>query len=46
MHSFVQASEKRVCHADRQMTSHYHLVVETPEANLSKGMRRLNGVYT
>ena len=28
------------------MDSHYHLVVECPEANLSKGMRQLNGVYT
>jgi hypothetical protein len=28
------------------MTNHYHVVVETPEANLSKGMRQLNGVYT
>lgn len=28
------------------MTNHYHLVIETPEANLSKGMRQLNGVYT
>ena len=28
------------------MTNHYHIVVETPEANLSKGMRQLNGVYT
>jgi len=28
------------------MTNHYHLVVETPDANLSKGMRQLNGVYT
>ncbi len=35
-----------VCHAYCQMTNHYHLVVETPEANLSKGMRQLNGVYT
>ncbi len=34
------------CHAYCQMTNHYHLVVETPEANLSKGMRQLNGVYT
>ncbi len=24
----------------------YHFVVETPDANLSKGMRQLNGVYT
>ena len=28
------------------MTNHYHLVVETPLGNLSKGMRQLNGVYT
>jgi hypothetical protein len=28
------------------MTNHYHLVVETPDANLSKGMRQLNGVFT
>ena len=28
------------------MTNHYHLVVETPDANLSKGMRQLNGLYT
>ena len=33
-------------HALCQMTSHYHLVVETPDANLSNGMRQLNGVYT
>ena len=26
--------------------NHYHLVVECPNANLSKGMRQLNGVYT
>ena len=34
------------CHAYCLMTNHYHLVVETPEANLSKGMRQLNGMYT
>ncbi|MDF2176713.1 transposase [Aliiglaciecola sp. CAU 1673] len=28
------------------MPNHYHLLVETPEANLSRGMRQLNGVYT
>ena len=28
------------------MTNHYHLLVETPAANLSRGMRHLNGVYT
>ena len=35
-----------VCHAYCLMTNHYHLVVETPDGNLSKGMRHLNGVYT
>ena len=33
-------------HAYCLMTNHYHLVVETPEGNLSLGMRQLNGVYT
>lgn len=28
------------------MSNHYHLLVETPDDNLSKGMRQLNGVYT
>ncbi|PCJ36492.1 MAG: addiction module toxin RelE [Cellvibrionales bacterium] len=33
-------------HAYCLMDNHYHLVVETIEGNLSKGMRQLNGVYT
>ncbi len=33
-------------HAYCLMDNHYHLVVETADANLSKGMRQLNGVYT
>jgi hypothetical protein len=28
------------------MSNHYHLLVETPDSNLSKGMRHLNGVFT
>ncbi|WP_419174749.1 transposase [Desulfosediminicola sp.] len=28
------------------MDNHYHLLVETPDGNLSSGMRQLNGVYT
>jgi hypothetical protein len=28
------------------MSNHYHLLIETPDANLSKGMRQLNGMYT
>jgi REP element-mobilizing transposase RayT len=27
------------------MGNHYHLLVETPDANLSRGMRQLNGIY-
>jgi REP element-mobilizing transposase RayT len=37
---------KWICHAYCLMTNHYHLLVETPDANLSKGMRQLNGVFT
>lgn len=33
------------CHAWCQMTNHYHLVVETPDRDLARGMRRLNGRY-
>ena len=33
-------------HAYCLMDNHYHLLVETPDGNLSKGMRHLNGVYT
>src|SRR5512141_215023 len=32
-------------HARCVMGNHYHLVVETPEPNLSSGMRDLNGSY-
>ena len=35
-----------VCHAYCLMGNHYHLLIETPEGNLSRGMRQLNGVYT
>jgi putative transposase len=34
------------CHAYCLMTNHYHLVVETPAGELSRGMRQLNGTYT
>jgi putative transposase len=33
------------CHAWCLMQNHFHLVVETPKANLARGMRQLNGVY-
>ena len=35
-----------LCHAYCLMDNHYHLLVETPRANLSLGMRQLNGIYT
>ena len=35
-----------VCYAYCLMTNHYHILIETPDSNLSKGMRQLNGVYT
>lgn len=35
-----------VCHAYCLMSNHYHLVIETPDGNLSQGMRQLNGVFT
>jgi len=35
-----------LCYAYCLMTNHYHLLIETPEPNLSRGMRHLNGVYT
>ena len=33
-----------ICHAYCLMDNHYHLIIETPDANLSAGMRQLNGV--
>ncbi|WP_062118234.1 transposase [Collimonas pratensis] len=34
------------CYAWCQMSNHYHIVLETVDANLSQGMRQLNGIYT
>lgn len=51
-HAFMGVLERVVaryhwrCHAYCLMDNHYHLLVETPDANLSLGMRQLNGVYT
>lgn len=33
-------------HAYCLMSNHYHLVLDTPQANLSQAIRQLNGVYT
>jgi REP element-mobilizing transposase RayT len=34
-----------LCHAYCLMGNHYHLLVETPDGNLSLALRQLNGVY-
>ena len=34
------------CHAYCLMDNHIHLLIDTPQPNLSRGMRQLNGVYT
>ena len=45
----IQHVNKRynwICHAYCLMTNHYHLLIETPDGNLSIGMRQVNSVYT
>ena len=43
-----EASEQfdAVIHTYCLMTNHYHLLIETPGANLARIMRHINGVYT
>lgn len=42
----VSARMQWRCLAYCLLDDHYQLVIETPKANLAKGMRQLNGVYT
>jgi putative transposase len=42
----VVAQFRWCCHAYCLMGNHYHLMIETPQGNLTKGMRQLNGVFT
>jgi putative transposase len=35
-----------VCHAYCLSDDRYHLLIETPQANISRGMRQLNGLFT
>lgn len=44
--SQIISSHNWLCHAYCLMDNHYHILIETPEGNLSKGMRDLNGVYS
>jgi len=34
------------CYSYCLMDNHYHLIIETQKANLSRGMRQLNGIFT
>jgi len=34
-----------LCHGYCLMTNHYHLLIETPDPNLARGMKRLNSGY-
>lgn len=40
------ADYKWLCNSYRLMSNHYHLMLETLDDNLSKGMWQLNGVYS
>ncbi|MCW8963532.1 MAG: transposase [Gammaproteobacteria bacterium] len=42
----VQTDYNWYIHAYCLMDNHYHLLIETPDGNLSRGMRQLNGRYT
>ncbi|TQV76697.1 hypothetical protein FLL45_01685 [Aliikangiella marina] len=50
--TFLQTLEEAVhrfgiiIHAYCLMTNHYHLLIQTPQANISRAMRHINGVYT
>jgi putative transposase len=35
-----------IIHSYVLMSNHYHLIIQTPEANLSKAMHCINGSYT
>lgn len=41
----VSALRRWKCHGYCLMPNHYHLVLQTPDADLSDGMQRLNGEY-
>lgn len=43
---FVVQRVNWLCHAYCLLPNHYHMLIETPEGNLSRGMRQLNGIYT
>lgn len=47
--SYLESASERygaVIHAYCMMSNHYHLLMETPEGNLSQIMHHINGAYT
>jgi putative transposase len=44
--AWVVARFRWRCHAYCLMDNHIHLLIDTSQPNLSRGMRQLNGVYT
>ena len=47
--SYLESATNRygaAIHAYCLMRNHYHLLIETPQGNLSEIMRHINGVYT
>jgi len=44
--SDVTGQMRWLCYGYCLMDNHYHLLIETPEGNLAKGMRQLNGIYS
>lgn len=48
LNTLAQAQQRFKCviHAYCLMGNHYHLLIETPNANLGRIMRHINGVYT
>ncbi len=42
----VNRKHNFLCHAYCLMDNHYHLLIETPDGNLARGMRQINGVYS
>ena len=45
-HGRIRDIQHAGCAAYCLMPSHYHLLIQTPDANLSRCMRHINGVYT
>src|SRR5664279_5311548 len=46
---YLESAKERygaVIHAFCLMNNHYHLLLETPDGNLSQIMRHINGAYT